>query len=231
MANIKIAIDAGHGSKTGGKRTPAFTKDIDIDHDGKVDIKKGEQYREHYANVGVSNLLFNTLKSRGYDVIKTGWKDNNPKNDADTEIAKRQSIIKKEKCDYSISIHFNAFGDGKSFNQANGTGIYIHSQYPGDSYRFAKYLLKELIKGTPQKNRGIHKERLAMCNCITMGTKASVICELAFMTNQHEAMDLMANNAFWQECADEIANAVDRYLTMQNKKNIFINNINKIIKK
>jgi hypothetical protein len=45
-----------------------------------------------------------------------------------------------------------------------------------------------------------------------MNTKASIICELAFMTNQHEAMDLMANRSFWEECAKEIADGLDRYL-------------------
>ena len=30
--------------------------------DGVIDIKKGEQYREHYANVGVASLLVKELK-------------------------------------------------------------------------------------------------------------------------------------------------------------------------
>ncbi|MDF2908793.1 MAG: hypothetical protein K0R34_4114 [Herbinix sp.] len=47
MAKIKIAIDAAHGSKTAGKRTPPLTKNIDINHDGKIDLKKGIQYKEN----------------------------------------------------------------------------------------------------------------------------------------------------------------------------------------
>ena len=45
---IKVTIDAGHGSNTGGKRTAPFTKDVDINGDGVVNIKKGEQYRGSY---------------------------------------------------------------------------------------------------------------------------------------------------------------------------------------
>lgn len=231
MAKIKIAIDAGHGSKTAGKRTAPFTKAIDINNDGKIDIKKRAQYREHYANVGVANLLYKKLADRGYSVIRTGWNGSNSMNDADTALSERQRKVKNAKCDYSISIHFNAFGDGQSFNSANGVGVYIHSEYPGDSKRFAEYVLEELVKGTPQKNRGVNSERFAMCNCNTMATKASIICELAFMTNEHEALELMANSAFWEESATEIANAVDRYCNVVNKKNTILSNIKKIMKK
>lgn len=211
MKKIKIAIDAGHGSNTAGKRTPPFTKAVDINNDGTIDIQKGIQYKEHYANVGVADLLYKKLKSRGYDVIKSGWDDTDSKNDSDTALTSRQNKIKKAKCDYSISIHFNAYGDGRTFNSASGVGVYIHDTYPADSERLAGYVLKELTKGSVQKDRGIHSENLAMCNCKSLATKASVICELAFMTNAHEAMDLMADKTFWEESAVQIADGIDHY--------------------
>lgn len=211
MPNIKIAIDAGHGSKTAGKRTPPMPKNIDVNKDGVIDIKKGEQYREHYANTGVANLLYSKLIARGYSAIKTGWNDKNPADDADVSVSSRQSQIKKAKCDYSVSIHFNAYGDGKSFNSGEGVAVYVHTLYPGDSKKLADYTLKELVKGTKQKNRGVQSGRLALCNCKAMNTKASIICELAFMTNKHEAVDLMANQSFWEECAEQIADALDKY--------------------
>lgn len=217
MGKIKIAIDAGHGSKTSGKRTPPFTKNVDIDKNGSIDVKKGNQYREHYANVGVANQLNKILTTRGYDVVKTGWDGSNASNDVDTSLTERQRKIKKAKCSYSVSIHFNAFGNGRSFNSANGVAVYIHSTYSADSQRFAEYILQELVKDTPQKNRGIHNDKFAMCNCRSLGTKASVICEIAFMTNEREAMELMANKKFWVESATEIANAIDRYIKASKK--------------
>lgn len=220
MPKIKIAVDAGHGSDTAGKRTPPLKKNIDIDKDAKIDIKKGTQYREHYANAGVANQLYNILKERGYEVIRSGWDDTNSKDDSDISLASRQSLIKKAKCDYSISIHFNAYGDGKGFNEANGVGVYIHKTYPGDSKKLADYALKELIKGSAQKNRGIHTEALAMCNCKALSTKASIICELAFMTNEHEATDFMANSEFWEESAKQIADALDRYCKEIKKQSL-----------
>lgn len=218
MSKIKIAIDAGHGSNTAGKRTPPFTKNVDINKDGKIDIKKGEQYREHYANVGVANLLYNELQKRGYQLIKTGWNDANAKNDPDESLNSRQTKIKNARCDYSVSIHFNAYGDGKNFNSVEGVGVYIHSTQSADSRQMAEHVLKELVKGTRQKNRGISSANLAMCNCTTMRTKASILIELAFMTNAYEAMELMANSKFWAESAKEIADGIDNYCNCNNSE-------------
>jgi N-acetylmuramoyl-L-alanine amidase len=216
MAKIKLAIDAGHGSNTTGKRTPPFTKDIDINKDGKTDIKKGSPYKEHYANVGIARLLYQKLTSSGFTVIKTGWNDDDASNDPDTPLSTRQQTIKKAGCDYSISIHFNAYGDGSKFNSVNGVEVYIHSENSADSKKLAEYVVKELAKGTTQKNRGVRSARLAMCNCNTMKTKASILCEIAFMTNKREAQELMANSTFWEECANEIATAVIKYCNYIN---------------
>lgn len=218
MAKIKIAIDAGHGSKTAGKRTPPLTKNIDINHDGKIDLKKGMQYQEHYAAVGISNRLYYKLKNEGFDVFKSGWNDANAGDDKDLSLSDRQKKIKNAGCDYSVSIHFNAYGDGSSFNSANGVTVYIHSEYSGDSRRLAEYVLQELAKGTPQKNRGIKSDRYAMCNCKSMGTQAAILCEIAFMTNEREAQEMMANENFWEECAVEITSALLRYCDCGKEK-------------
>ena len=214
MAKYKIAIDAGHGSKTAGKRTPPLTKNIDINHDGKIDLKKGARYQEHYAAVGIAHRLYTKLKNEGFDVIKSGWNDSNASDDKDTSLTDRQKKIKNAGCDYSISIHFNAYGDGSSFNSANGVSVYIHKEFSGDSRKLAEYVLQELSKGTPQKNRGIQTAQLALCNCKTMQTQASILCEIAFMTNEREAQELMANEKFWEECAAEITTAILRYLDL-----------------
>lgn len=206
---IKIAIDAGHGSNTAGKRTPPFPKDVKVND--KITVKKGERYREHYANVGVASLLEKELIRCGFETIRTGWNDDNAYDDADTPLADRQKAILNAGCDYSISIHFNAYGDGDSFNTAEGVGVYIHNKYPEKSKKLAETVLKYLVQGTKQKNRGVTEEALAMCNCNTMKTKASILVELAFMTNEKEATTMMANEAYWKESAQEIAKGVCDY--------------------
>lgn len=206
MSKIKIAVDAGHGIDTPGHRTPPMPVDIDFEKDGKIDVKKGSPIQEHVASVGVCVRLEEELKRNGFTVVRSGWNDANPNNDKDVPLATRQAEIKKAGCKYTVSVHFNAYGDGTSFNSAEGVGTYIHSNplRVGNSKKLAEYVQKYLAQGTKQKNRGIKTATLAMCNCTALGTKASILVELAFMTNLHEATNLMGSAQFWQECAEEI---------------------------
>lgn len=189
---MKIAIDAGHGSNTAGKRTP----------DG---------YREHYANVKCASYFAKEMARCGVEFIKTGWNDDVSTDDPDYALATRQSTIKANRCDYSISFHFNAFGDGKSYNSGQGIETLYDTKQPGDSKRLADCIQKYLIKGTTQKNRGVKQQSLAMCRCNTMGTKASVLIECAFMTNEYESR-LMKSDAFCKECAVEAAKGFCEYV-------------------
>lgn len=193
---MKIAIDAGHGSDTSGKRTPSG-------------------YREHYANVVVANYLYDILKANPshFDVIRTGWDDENYMDDEDTSLGNRQRTIKNNGCSISVSIHFNASGNGKTYNNASGIETYYHKTKYADSKKLATCVQSELIKGTPQKNRGVKQGALAMCNCSAMGTKASILCELGFMTNLTEAT-LMQDKDFCKECAREIAKGIANYLNI-----------------
>lgn len=213
LSKLVINVDAGHGSNTAGKRTAPFTKDVDINKDGKIDVKKGEQYREHYANVIVAFKLYNKLKDRGFGVYKTGWNDTNSKDDVDTSIVNRQKAVKEKGCDISISCHFNAYGDGTKFNSAEGFGVYVHSNKANriDSDKLASIIVKHLSSGTKQKNRGVSSGAFGMCNAKNMNTKGAVIVEFAFMTNEREAQELMANEAFCEECAQEVYQAVCEY--------------------
>lgn len=188
---MKIAIDAGHGSNTAGKRTP----------DG---------YREHYANVMICSFFAKAMDRCGVQYIKTGWNDENSRDDADTALATRQKQIKNAFCDYSISFHINAFGDGKSYNSAQGIECLISNKAPADSKRMAECIQKYLIQGTKQVNRGVKTQSLAMCNCSVMGTKASVLIEAGFMTNEYEA-GLIKTQAFCQETAEEAAQGFCEY--------------------
>ena len=189
---MKIAIDAGHGSNTAGKRTP----------DG---------YREHWGNVKVASYFAAAMDRCGVAYIKTGWDDDNSKDDPDTSLSTRQKAIRAARCDYSISFHFNACGNGKTYNSGEGIETLISNKAPGDSRRMAECIQAQLIKGTKQKNRGVKTQSLAMCNCSVMGTKASVLIECAFMTNKRES-ELMQSDAFCLECAEEAAKGFCNYV-------------------
>lgn len=189
---IKVAVDAGHGSNTIGKRTP----------DG---------YREHWINVRTAYYLTLALERCGFSVFKTGWNDTNSKDDADTSLSARQKAIKNAGCRYSISCHANAYGSGWNDAQGIETLISNKSSAVKDSLRMAMKIHNRLIEGTSQKNRGVKTQSLSMCNCTSMGTDASVLVEIGFMTNHYEAQ-LMETDEFTKECGEEIAHGFCDYL-------------------
>lgn len=197
--SYKIAIDAGHGSNTAGKRTP----------DG---------YKEHWINVKTAYYCEQFLKQHNIKTVRIAWNDTDATDDIDISLSTRQTLIKNAKCDYSISMHANAHGDGKTFNSAQGVSTHIHSNsaYRADSQKMANAIQAELIKGTPQKDRKVVLQDLAMCNCIKMGTKASCLVEIAFMTNEKEAK-LMKTEEFCKEQGEDIAKGILKYLNIPIK--------------
>lgn len=193
---FKVAIDAGHGDLkyTPGKRTP-------------------DNYAEHWINVKCANYFDIAMKRCGIKTLKVAWNDTNGTDDIDVPLTTRQKQVKNAKCDISVSFHANAAGDGKTYNNARGVETLIHSNVikAKDSKALADKVQNQLIKGTPQSNRGIKKQSLAICNCLAMGTKASILIEIGFMTNKEEA-ELMKHEAFCKECAEETAIGVCEYL-------------------
>ena len=189
-AKFKVAVDAGHGSNTAGKRTP----------DG---------FREHWINVCTASFCEQALKRCGIDVLRVAWDDNNAKDDEDVALSTRQKLIKANKCNVSVSFHANAYGNG--WNDAQGVETLISDKAPGDSRALANIVQSYLIKGTPQKNRGVKTQSLAMCNCTSLGVKAAILCEIGFMTNKAEA-DLMKTDRFCREQAEEVAHGICDYL-------------------
>ncbi len=195
----KVAIDAGHGSNTAGKRTPGG-------------------YLEHWINVKCADYFDHAMKRCGFETLRVGWNDTNSTNDADISLSARQTQIRNAKCDISVSWHANAHGNGIQYTTAQGIETFIHNNAAkaGDSRNLADKIHAYLIKGTPQKNRGVKAQDFAMCNCALMGTRASVLIEIGFMTNEYEEQ-LLKSDAFCLECAEEAAQGVCEYFGVPYK--------------
>lgn len=198
--SFKVAIDAGHGSNTAGKRSP-------------------NGYREHWINVKCANFFDIAMKRCGIDTLKVAWNDTDATDDADIALGTRQAMIKNAKCDISVSWHANAHGTGNEFTSAKGVETLIHNSASkvADSKALADKVHKYLIKGTSQTDRKVKGQALAMCNCPTMNTKASILIEIGFMTNEYE-IGLMKTDEFCLECAEEAAQGVCEYLGVKYKK-------------
>lgn len=190
----KVAIDAGHGSETAGKRTP-------------------DQYREHWMNTKIAFYLNQALERCGIQTVKIAWEDEDGSNDPDLALSLRQQQIRQSGCQLSVSCHANAHGNGTVYTSAQGIETYIHSETDkaGDSAALAEAVQAYLVQGTPQKNRGVKKAAFALCNCLSLGTKASILIEYGFMTNEYEAR-LLKSDTFCQECAEETAQGICAYL-------------------
>lgn len=197
----RVAVDAGHGSETAGKRTP----------DG---------YKEHWINVKCANYFDIAMKRCGIETVKISWDDTNSKDDIDVSLVERQKQIKNAKCDISISWHANAHGNGQVYTTGQGIETLIHndSSKVKDSRSLADKVQFHLIQGTQQRNRGVKTQSLAMCNCSAMGTRASILIEIGFMTNEYESA-LLKTDAFCLECAEETARGVCEYLGVPYKTN------------
>lgn len=202
---VRIAVDCGHGANTPGKRTPPMPCNIDFDGDGVIDVKKGQTIREHQMNVGVGKYLAAELERLGFRVYRSAF------GSTDVSLRDRQNNIRKFGAKYSISVHFNAAGTGRTFNAARGVEVYYHDSADRTSKQFAKKVVREMAKGTKQPNRGAKHKVLALCNKKTMNTKASILVECAFMTNLHEAKTMCGSEKFWEETGEEIAKATCQY--------------------
>ena len=202
LYRIKVAIDAGHGSNTPGKRHP----------DG---------YKEHFSNVKIAYYLDQILRKNNIDTFKVSWDDNNADNDQDIPLVTRQNMIKNAKCNYLISIHANAHGTGTIYTAAEGIETFYHSDKTlakSSSKDLAEAVHKYLIKGTAQKNRGVKTAEFAMCNAVASGVDAAILIETAFMTNQKES-ELLKSDEFCFECAVEIATGLFEFLGYIKKPN------------
>lgn len=191
MSKKIIAIDAGHGSTTAGKRTP----------DG---------YREHWINVKCAYYFEQAVKRCGFDTVRIAWDNTDATDDTDVPILTRQKLVRNSGAACCFSWHANAYGE--NWNSANGVETIIHSvtSKQGDSEKLAKLVQAKLVKGTVQKDRGVKTGNFGMCNAVYMQCDAAVLLEIGFMTNQTEA-GLMKTDKFCKEQAEDACRGLCAY--------------------
>ncbi|MER2008899.1 MAG: N-acetylmuramoyl-L-alanine amidase [Psychrobacillus sp.] len=186
MANakdFKIVLDDGHGDNgvTPGKRTPKF--------------EDGTFMYENTFNKTVVKYLNEELKRCGFNTILSA------PTDADTPLATRVKVANNAKADLFISVHANA-NTGK-WGTWGGTETYV---YPtGESKRIGTIIHKNLMEGTPLRDRGV-KDGSGLY-VISNTSMPAILVECAFMDNKEEAK-LLLSDSFRRECAKEIAKGI-----------------------
>ena len=157
---MKIALDAGHGKSTAGKRSP----------DGSL--------LEYEFNRDVVNRIAGHLKRHGVEVLLTA------PGDIDVSLSERCRIANAAKVDYFVSIHANAYGE--TWNEAAGWEIYILSR-GGKAEQLAKRIHKYSVSALGLKDRGVKCESFAVLRETDM---SAVLIEHGFYTNKAECEKL-----------------------------------------
>lgn len=121
----KIAIDAGHGLHTAGKRCMK-----------KLDPK---ETREWVINARVASALSDYLKSAGHDVRRM----DDTSGGADVPLSTRVERANKWAADYYISVHHNS---GVGGTDGGGTEVYVHPNCSNKSNVAQTAIYKNVIK-------------------------------------------------------------------------------------
>ena len=149
---MKIALDAGHGFNTAGKRTP----------DG---------IREWTLNDRVLRAFDNEIKK--YKGVKTVRLDD-PTGKTDVGLTARTNKAKREKCDVLISFHHNAFQS--KWGNHGGTETWI---YPNrNSEKLGATLQRAMINALGLRDRGVKTGNMHMNREVPF---PSALVEVGFM--------------------------------------------------
>lgn len=189
MATIKIALDAGHGLKTAGKRTP----------DGIHEWELNDKVRDK-----VVELL------KDYDV-KIIFPDNNEGNTDESLVARRTMYI-KEKVAAAVSIHHNAYTG--SWNNATGVEVFVDNNATAKDNQLAECIYGRLVKNTGLKGRGIKK---ADWTVIYQNTIPAVLVEGGFMDGKKD-YKVITSDAGQEAYAKAVAEGLIEFLNLKKKK-------------
>ena len=99
----KVVLDPGHGVETAGKRSPDGT------------------FLEHEFNLDIARRVQTHLERHGVMVVMTR------KTEKDVSLAARVKTANNAKPDLFVSLHSNAYGDGSTWTEPVGFGIYTSS--------------------------------------------------------------------------------------------------------
>lgn len=188
---MKIAIDAGHGYNTPGKRCP------------------DDSMREWEFNNVVADYVADGL-SQYVDVMYKFTHDTTGK--ADVSLNARTKAANAWPADVLVSIHANA--STGSWGVANGIETFVYSLKSADSVKLAKAIQAQLIAKTGRKDRGVKAGNLHM---VRESKMPAILVECGFMDNREEAA-LLKTDAYRRKCAEAIVAGIASVYGLKRKE-------------
>lgn len=185
---VKLALDAGHGLNTAGKRTP----------DG---------IREWSLNDKVRDKAVELL--RDYDVafIHT----DNDEGQTDEALSRRVAAYLEAGVASMVSIHHNAYTG--SWNSATGVEVYVDRSCTEEDLRLANLIYERLVAYTGLKGRGVKRANFQIIN---QNKLPAVLCEGGFMDGT-EDYKYITSDAGQSAYARAIAEALIEFHGLQKK--------------
>ncbi len=187
----KVAIGAGHGINTPGKRTP----------DGE---------REWSFNNKVVLAAIEELKKYDVEILRL----DDPTGRTDVSLQARTSKANSWGADILVSCHKNAFRG--IWGSHGGTEVLIwNGNYSGkaSTKRLASIILDEQVKAYGLRNRGVKEANLHMLRESNM---TAVLVEGAFMDSTTDIVKLRSD-AVLKKAGVGIANGIVTYLGLKPK--------------
>ena len=188
MATVKIALDAGHGLKTAGKRTP----------DGIHEWELNDKVRDK-----VVALL------KDYDV-KFIFPDNNEGN-TDEALTARRTMYVNEKVAAAVSIHHNAYKG--TWGTATGVEVYVDNNSTSQDEKLADCVYGRLVKNTGLKGRGIKK---ADWTVIDQDSIPAILVEGGFMDTKKDHK-IITSDEGQTAYAKAVAEGLIEFLNLKKK--------------
>ncbi|MBJ6363330.1 N-acetylmuramoyl-L-alanine amidase [Paenibacillus sp. GCM10012307] len=174
---MKIAIDAGHGPETAGKRTP----------DGSL--------REFQFNRAVAAYVRSGLENyEAVEILFVHAEDGS----RDVPLKERTDRANAWGASAYISIHANA--NGSDWNQAEGIETFVHTRPSPEALKLAEAVQRQLIRQTARRDRGV---KTADFHVLRETKMPSILVECGFMTNREEA-ELLKSDGYRRQCASAI---------------------------
>ena len=210
----KVSIDAGHGLRTGGKRTPKLKKDLVVD--GKVVKKKGQIIHEFEFNIKVAKALKKALERCGIQAKIV----NDTTGVFDTPLSTRASRANAYGSDLHVSCHYNAIGSCTSFqNKCSGVLVLKTRGCSSKSARLAN-CVHNAIKGNYSHTYGVGVDTnwsgftLAILRQTNM---PAILIEYGFMDYEAEAMKMLQPD-WYNKLAEDTCKGICKYLGVAYKK-------------
>ena len=184
---FKIALDAGHGMNTPGKRC---LKALDPN-----------ETREWYLNDKIADLVEKKLEAyEGYEVLRVDDATGN----VDVSLSKRVQAANAWGADFYLSVHHNA---GVAGGSGGGIISIAYTRASPKSLEYQKLIYEELINATGLKGNRIipcPKQNLQVLRETNM---PAVLVECGFMDSSTD-VPVILSEEFAEACADGLVLAL-----------------------